>query len=185
MLLDAASCSDDEVYEHVVKTVKSFAPEARGVRSHSLLFDSTILPIYERLGVEYDATYRLELCPYLRPFWKQYNIVEIPTYYADYFDMASQTTGFMLTNLALDTPGMKVLDFHPNLIYINAFDVAGYDATRSFYHDPERLLAARHGGRGTRTLFIELLDYVASKQKITATVGEINSTFRGARSPMV
>lgn len=181
-LTDAHARSDNEVYEHVLKTALSFAPEARGARSHSLFFDSSLLPIYERIGLEYDATFRLELVPNLRPFWKQYNIVEIPTYYADYFDMVSQTTSFDAKNLHLDAPGMKVVDFHPNLVYINAPDLSRYDATRPFYHDTERLAAARFGGRGTRTIFIELLDYVASNKKATATLGEINSAVRAARS---
>jgi hypothetical protein len=73
---------------------------------------------------------------------------------------------------------MKVLDFHPNLVYINAPDTASYDATRSFYHDPERLAASRHEGAGTRVLFLELLDYVASNKKTTATLGEINAAVR-------
>jgi hypothetical protein len=179
-LSGAGSRTDDEVNAHVLTTALSFAPEALGARSHSLFFDSTILPIYANIGLEYDATFRLELVPYLRPFWKQYDIVEIPAYYADYFDMVSQTTGFCASGLMLGAPGMKVLDFHPNLIYINAPDVASYDATRLFYNDPERLAAARHDGRGTRTLFIELLDAVAHRRAATATLAEINAAVRRA-----
>ncbi len=181
-LSDASSRTDNEVYEHVLQTVLSFAPEARGSRSHSLFFDSSLLPIYERIGIEYDATLRLELVPHLRPFWKQHNIVEIPTYYADFFDMVSQTTGFQIQNLKVDVPGLKVFDFHPNLVYINAQDVPGYDATRSFYHDPDRLAAARCDGRGTRTLFLELLDDVVSSKRPTATLGEINTAVRAGRA---
>ena len=177
-LENAHARTDNEVYEHVLKTTLSFAPEARGARSHSLFFDSSLLPIYDRLGLEYDATLRLELVPNLRPFWKQHKIVEIPTYYADYFDMVSQTTGYELANLDLEAPGLKVVDFHPNLIYINAQNVPGYDATRPFYHDPERLAAGRFEGRGARTLFIGLLDYAESNKKKTATLGEINAAFR-------
>ena len=182
LLSNAANRSDSEVYEHVLETVLSFAPEARGSRSHSLLFDSMLLPIYQRLGLEYDATLRLELVPHLQPFWKQHDIVEIPTYYADFFDLVSQTTGFRSENLMLTSPGMKVLDFHPNLVYINAPDVAHYDASRSFYHDSGRLKAARYSGKGTRTLFIELLELVASNGLKTATLGEINAAVRAHRS---
>jgi peptidoglycan/xylan/chitin deacetylase (PgdA/CDA1 family) len=181
MLHDASSRSDIEVYQHVLETVMTFAPEARGSRSHSLFFDSSLLPIYERLGIEYDATFRLELVPNLHPFWKQHHIVEIPTYYADYFDMVSQTTDYNVESLALESPGLKVLDFHPNLVYINAPDVPTYDSTRAFYHDPEKLAAARYDGPGTRTLFLELLDYVTSHKRKTATLGEINAAVRASR----
>lgn len=182
-LADPQNRTDVEVYEHVLKTAHSFAPEAVGSRSHSLFYDTALLPIYASLGLEYDATLRLELAPHLAPCWKQSRIVEIPTYYADYFDMASQTTGFSASNLHMDTPGLKVLDFHPNLVYINAQDVPSYDATRPFYHDAEKLEAARFSGRGTRTLFIELLDYVAKNKKPTATLREINDAFRANSTP--
>lgn len=182
MLPNAPTCTDVEVYEHVLQTVLSFAPEALGARSHSLFYDSSLLPIYERIGIEYDATLRLELVPHLRPFWKQHRILEIPTYYADYFDMVSQTTGFNASNLHLEAPGMKVLDFHPNLVYVNAQDIPGYDAIRPIAHDPEKLAAARYAGRGTRTLFFDVLDYVVSHNMRTATLGEINAAVRASVS---
>lgn len=179
----AATMSDNEIFEGVLRATLSFAPEARGTRSHSLFFDSALLPIYDRIGIEYDATLRCELEPHLRPFWKQHGIVEIPTYYADYFDMVTQRTGFHADGLRLDAPGMKVLDFHPNLIYINAPDVPSYDATRPFYHDPERLAAARYAGRGTRTLFLELLAEIRRRKLVTATLGEVNAAARTRPGP--
>jgi hypothetical protein len=180
MLPNAGELSDAEVQRHVMEVALSFAPEAKGVRAHSLLFDSMLLPLYRRLGIEYDATFRLELVPGLRPFWKQDGIVEIPTYYADYFDLLAHATGFRAAGLTLGQPGMKVLDFHPNLVYINAPDVASYDATRPFYHDAERLAAARYPGLGTRTLFVELLDAVAAGGFPTATLGAVNRAWRAA-----
>ena len=177
-LADAPVRTDREVYEHVVRTVLTFAPEARGVRSHSLFFDSSLLPIYARFGLEYDATLRLELVPHLAPFWKQSGIVEIPTYYADYFDLVEQATEFALSGLRLAAPGMKVFDFHPNLVFINAPDLASYEAVRPIYRDAERLAAARYAGRGTRTLFVELLDAVATGNLPTMTLGAINAAVR-------
>jgi hypothetical protein len=178
----AGERSDAAVHEHIVSSALAFAPEAKGVRSHSLFFDSTLLPLYTRLGIEYDATLRLELQPELRAFWKQHGIVEIPTYYADYFDLASGTTGFDLANVGLQQPGMKVFDFHPNLVYTNATTLDAYNATRPFYHDPEQLLQARQSGRGTRTLFIELLDHIARHKLPCATMGEINRWWRSKPS---
>ncbi len=177
-LRDAGRRTDDEVFEHVVRTTLAFAPEATGVRSHSLFFDSALLPIYRRHGLEYDSTLRLELVPHLRPFRKQHDIVEIPTYYADYFDLLTQTTGFSVAGLKLDAPGLKVVDFHPTLVYVNATDVERYDAIRPFYNDVERLRAARQTGRGTRTLFVELLDAIARAGYPTLTLQQVNAAWR-------
>ena len=171
--------TDAEVQEHVVTTTLSFAPEAKGLRSHSLFYDSTLLPLYSRLGLEYDCSYQMPLCGYLRPFWKQHGIVEIPTYFADHFDIMTGATGFDIARLGLERPGLKVFDFHPNIIYLNARDNDEYMATKGIYHDPERLLESRWHGKGCRTLLTDLLDEVVARRLPTATAGEINQHWRG------
>jgi hypothetical protein len=175
--------SDEDVHNHIVATTLSFAPEAKGVRSHSLYYDSTLLPLYRRLGIEYDCSYQLPLVEGLRPFWKHHGIVEIPTYYADHLDVIEGITGFDIGRLALDRPGIKVLDFHPNIVYLNAPTDALYASTKNVYHDPARLLAVRHPGRGIRTFLIELLAHVASRRIPTAPAGVLNALWRSAASP--
>jgi hypothetical protein len=174
----AGQASDRGVYEHVVATTLKFAPEAKGVRAHSLFYDSGLLPLYRHYGLEYDSSYQLTFVPHLRPFWKHDDIVEIPIYYGDHLDLTVGVTGFELALLGLDRPGRKVFNFHPNIVYLNAPDAAAYAATKDFYRDPERLLAARHHGRGPRTLLIELLDHVCSRNIPTATLGQVNEAMR-------
>jgi peptidoglycan/xylan/chitin deacetylase (PgdA/CDA1 family) len=170
--------SDDEVHLHVLRTTLAFAPEAKGLRAHSLYYDSTLLPLYNRLGLEYDCSYQLPLIVGLRPFWKHHEILEIPTFYGDHFDVITGATGFDVHRLALDRPGMKVFDFHPNLVFLNASCNDTYLSTKTFYHDHDRLLGSREVGKGVRTLLIELLETVTKRQLPTATVGEINAAWR-------
>ena len=92
--------------------------------------------------------------------------------------MDTNATGFELARLRLDAPGMKIFDFHPNLIEINAATVPEYHATRSFYKDPQRLAAARREGAGTRSLFIALLDEIVRRKRPVATLGELNARWR-------
>src|SRR5215471_19613585 len=84
----------------------------------------------------------------LRPFWEHHDIVEIPTYYGDHFDLITGATGFDVARLWLARPGLKVFDFHPNIVFINAGSDADYQATKAFYRDHARLLAARRQGKG-------------------------------------
>jgi peptidoglycan/xylan/chitin deacetylase (PgdA/CDA1 family) len=178
-LCDARLLTDEEIYSNILSSTLAFAPEAKGLRTHSLFYDSMLLPLYRQLGLEFDCTYRLPLVEGLRPFWNQHEILEIPTYYADYFDLLAGATGFDIKGLALDQPGLKVFDFHPNLVYLNASTDTGYRETKSFYHEPERLLAARQPGKGTRTLLVDLLAAVSARRLPTATAGEINTHWRG------
>lgn len=174
----AADALDRDLHQFVLDRTLAFAPEARGVRTHSLYADSTLLPRYRERGIEYDCTARLPLVAGLRPVWQQHDVLAIPTFYADHFDLHTQATGFRLDGLRLDQAGVKVLDFHPNMVFINAVSDEHYQSTRQFYHDPEQLLRLRHGGRGVRTLLVELLEHLEATSVQTLTTGELNRRWR-------
>ena len=162
----------------MVETTRRFCPEATGIRGHSLFYDSELLPIYRKANIEYDSSCSLPLMEGLRPIWKEYDILEFPIYYIDHFDLKSGRTRFELEGLGLNRPGLKVFDFHPNIVFINASSDADYQACRPFYHDYERLLKFRRPGRGARTLFLELIDEIAGRQLPTMTLGELNRRCR-------
>ncbi len=170
--------NEQDIYRHVVKTTLAFAPEAKGVRAHSLFYDSTLVPVYREAGLEYDCSHLMPLVPGLRPYWKEHGMVGLGTYWADHFDIMSGATGFDIAQLHLDRPGIKLLDLHPNIVYLNAADNAQYMATKPYYHDAERLLAERRKARGIRTMLIELLEHVAARRVPVATVGQVNALWR-------
>jgi hypothetical protein len=173
--------SDVEAYRHVVATTREFCPEARGVRAHALFYESDLLPVYREAGLEYDSSYFLPLVDSLRPCRKEHDILELPIYYMDHWDLGAGATGFTLADLRLDGPGLKVFDFHPNLVYLNCAGLAQYEASRASYHDAAALRRQRHAGRGVRTLFLELLDHLAGRGVPTMTLGEVNAAARDGR----
>ena len=68
----------------------------QGLRAHSLYYDLAVLPLlplYRRLGVEYDCSYQRRLLGGLRPFRKHHEIVELLTCYGDHFDVMTAATG--------------------------------------------------------------------------------------------
>jgi hypothetical protein len=174
----AADLSDVEIYRHVVRTTREFCPEAVGVRGHRQFFDSTLLPIYQESGLQYDASLFLPLAHGVVPAMKPHDVLELPTYYIDHSDFNAGYTNFELTALGLERPGLKVFDFHPNTVFINAATNAQYEASKAHYHDPGRLLAMRQTGPGVRTLLIELLDTIADERRPTATLAEVNRQWR-------
>lgn len=165
-------------YRQVVARFKSFAPEAKGVRGHSLHYDSLLLPAYEAHGIEYDSTYQMPLVDQIKPFWKENDILELPIFLNDFFELKSNALGFDAGRIDLDAPGLKVFNMHPNTMFLNASSLAHYDANRRHYHDAERLLEARHRGPGVRTMMIDLLDRIVAKALPTKTLGEVNAMFR-------
>jgi hypothetical protein len=169
---------DEEIYRRVIDATRAFCPEAIGVRAHSLFYDSLLLRLYRESGLQYDSTYALPLMTGLSPFRKEFDIVELPIYYNDHFDLKAQATNFELSALRLDAPGLKVFNFHPNLVFLNAGTDAHYQESKPHYHDVKRLLATRFQGRGVRTLFLDLLDTLAEKPDRVKPLGEINRWWR-------
>jgi len=174
----AESAPDIAVQKAIIETTHAFAPEAKGVRSHARYYVATLLPLYRERGIEYDCSYQLPLVAGLRPMWKEHDVIAIPTYYADHFDLISRATGFDATALHLERQGLKVFDFHPNMVFLNAVSEAHYEANKAAYRDPERLLAQRHPGRGIRTLLLDLIDRVVAQRIPTFTVGDVNAHWR-------
>ena len=170
--------SDIEIYRYVVQTTHTYCPEAIGVRAHSLFYDSALIPIYREAGLQYDSSYFQPMVLGLSPYLKEYELLEIPIYYMDHIDLLEQITEFKVENLHLDQSGIKVFDFHPNMVFINASNEEQYLDSKPYYHNYEQLLKRRYSGRGVRTLFLELLDFIATKQLPTATLRDVNTAWR-------
>lgn len=170
--------SEEILYKKIVSLTQSFCPEAIGVRGHSLFYDSQLLSIYHDCGLQYESNYLMPLVTGLAPFYKEYDMVEIPIFFNDHFELKTNATRFCFDNFNLNAPGLKVFQFHPNMIYINAATNSHYLESKAFYHDAEKLKKSRYKGRGAREFFIELLDKLALQQDQVLTLAEVNTAWR-------
>lgn len=173
--------TEEALCDRIVGAFKAFAPEAKGVRAHSLHYDSLLLPIYRRYGMDYDSSYQIPLVADLAPFWKEYGLLEIPIYFNDHFELKTRATGLDVRKLRLGEAGLKVILLHPNLVFLNAASNAGYLASKPFHQDHATLLQARHRGRGIRTLLLELLDEIVAQKLPVLTLGEVSDLWRPLR----
>lgn len=173
------SMDDSEFYRYIVAATREFCPEAVGTRSHSLILDSDMMPVFRDAGLEYDSSVMLPLAPGLCPVPRSSGILEIPAYYMDHWDLSERATDLRLEDLRLETSGMKVMIFHPNLIFMNAASRAAVNESKPHYHDAQWLLDNRVEGRGIRTLFIEMLDMLGSGSVRPRTLAEVNAEWRG------
>jgi Polysaccharide deacetylase len=169
--------SELDFQQQIVGRLRSFCPEAVGVRAHSLFYETRLLSVYGASGLEYDSSVFLPLMPGIAPFVQSGDIVELPLYYMDHWDLVEQATTFGLSDLRLDAPGLKVVGFHPNLVYLNAGTERDYLDSKARYHDPDWLRGHRRPGRGVRTLFHELLDRLAGESPLP-TLADLNARFR-------
>lgn len=172
---EVASLTDIEFYEFVARATQTFCPEAVGSRSHNLFWDSALTAVYRQQGLKYVSNAFLPLAPGLAPVECVKGLLQLPIYYMDYWDMNEGATGFRLDALHLERDGLMVLDFHPNLLFINAQSAAHYAESKRHYHDPERLQALRAPGRGALTLFLEVLDYLAQPGRRPVLLREVEA----------
>jgi len=173
-----ARWTDEEFYRFVIGAIRPYCPEAVGVRSHALFYDAPLLALYRAENLEYDSSAFLPLAPAIVPVSRGFDLVELPIYYMDHWDLVNGRTGFERDRLHLGSPGLKILDFHPTLIYINAATPAHYAAARPSYHEPHLLEKLRFEGRGCRTLFLEVLDWLAADEIPVRTLADVNATWR-------
>ena len=175
-----AARDDAAVYRAVLAEMRRAVPRAIGSRSHSLIYDSVLLPELADAGFRYDSSYMVPLRS-VEPFEKEHGIWEIPIYYMDHVDLMTGATGFRADRLGLGTPGLKVFDFHPNMVYIDARTEAQYQASKPSYHDPDALLSYRGEGGGVRSLLVAILERARSEGVPFRTLAEVYEAAAGQR----
>lgn len=173
--------TDRDFYSAILSRCRDYCPDAIGVRAHSLISDSELLHVYGYAGLQYDSSYMLPLAHRLEPVWKGDGILELPIYYMDHWDMREQATRFNLSAIDLAAPGLKVFDFHPNLIFMNAAVESDYLEMRPHFHDPDWIRNNRRAGKGARTIFTELLDAM-DPRSASVTLGDVNQRWRASRT---
>jgi putative ubiquitin-RnfH superfamily antitoxin RatB of RatAB toxin-antitoxin module len=144
----------------VVERLLDFVPEAKSVRSHSLVQGSRILDAYRQSGLTHDATHFVEPSAAESPRpWRHWNgLVRVPLTWED--DVACiQTPGKPRTDTspARGAAGIRQLNFHPVHVFLNTEELGRYERTRPLHCDPKRLEKERHSGVGVRTLLNQII----------------------------
>lgn len=146
----------------VVERLLEIVPEAKSVRSHSMMQSSVILEIFAELGLSHDVNCFIPTIVHVetKPWRLWSGMVRVPYHWEDdltclYMDRQIIVPGI---NDTLERNSFCTFDFHPIHIFLNTESIRRYKVAKAFYHDPESLVAYRNPGRGTRTWFIELLD---------------------------
>jgi hypothetical protein len=156
-------------------------PKARGVRSHALAISTRIFEIYAQSGLTYDSSYYM-FNKIIWPFSTVGNMLEMPIFFEDdlYFKQKEKQE-FSLQNLNLESPGLKIFNFHPVHIFLNTYSMSHYLEAKEDYHIPKKLAKKRGKKPGTRNIFIELLEYIQNNCKKTYSLSEIENMTRSGK----
>ncbi len=153
----------------VLATSMHLVPEARSMRSHALVQSSPILTaVLESTPIRCDSSLLLPDVVGIGPVRFPHaggELVRIPYFWEDDVEMLRREPRWTLHDYG-DGPGLRVFDFHPVHVFLNAADTESYrvlvagGGLASIAEEE----AVRHvrTGPGPATLFLEIADRLAS-----------------------
>ena len=166
----------------ILEQVKSWYPDAVGVRSHSRTVSAILIDQFISMGLRYDAN---QICPYqdgLMPYAYR-GFCRFTDFWQDDVH-AIYRRPFVLSNIPIDSAGMKIFNFHPVHIYLNTESLERYQVARVHYQDPRKLAEFRNTKtKGARNLLIEILDYLTIHRRQIFPLREVAQEFLATSEP--
>lgn len=152
----------------VLATCMSLVPEATTMRSHALVQSSPILThVIASTPIRCDCSILLPGAPNLEPVGyphAQGPLVRVPYFWEDDVEMMRELPCWTL-DADEPAPGLRVYDFHPVHVYLNAVDPRPYEALRRrgrLQEIPEALARDLvQPGAGAGSLFVDIADHLA------------------------
>jgi hypothetical protein len=152
--------SPDEVIDFCLAIV----PGADTFRSHAISDNNHILLNLARRGFVADSNLATFLQPGLAPVIHSTGLLRFPIFFEDdvFLWWASPDLEPALLRPLLLAPGLKVLNFHPAFVAINAPSVDYFDARRRSLFGPAgaHTQIEPYAGRGVARLLVDLIDTV-------------------------
>lgn len=129
------------------------------VRCHSFFENTPVLGKLFANGLRADSNLGLFGQGGLVPLIHCTGLLRFPVFFEDdvFFNLADGALSLEPLRSALFSPGLKILNFHPSLVGLNAPSQGHYDAARSELFGPASGPHLEFGGRGTRTILRELV----------------------------
>lgn len=172
------------VLQHCMELV----PDATSLRTHSLVQSTPLLArIVSDTPITTDVSLFLPCMPNLRPFSYRAGgrpLLRLPYFWEDDNEMQQVSPCWRLARLLNVGPGLKVFDFHPVHVYMNAERMEAYRSLTSRVSRLEDLEEADlrgviRAGEGTKSLFLELVEHLAASER-TVRVRDVDFACRAA-----
>jgi hypothetical protein len=164
-------------FDEVMRRMKEWYPEAVGTRSHCDFFGNNVANLAVANGLIYDVSVFEWNMPFCQGHIDYNRMVRFSYFWEDGIHM---DMNFPLTweDVRLATPGLKIMNVHPILIYLNCETdddrrrvVRPYkDLTRVQRSDIDPFIRQQ---RGIRDLWVELLESLTANNVRTHLLGDV------------
>jgi hypothetical protein len=141
-------------------------PDARGVRTHTLINSCNLSIDYHRRGFEWVSAREEPGRRGIAPYREAWGVWHVPIYYMDTMDFSFSdywpdvsATPFAreLLEAAIREPGTYVFDFHPIHLLLNSTSASAYLSRRDRFIAGEPLGELRCEGYGTGDYYADLV----------------------------
>lgn len=169
-----------ELEQHIEERMRDY-PGSEGVRSHSFFFTERLRPIYRDYGFLYQSNVMMYMQDNIKPYYMAPGMVEVPLYWMDnfYIEMEAGAADFTLPSEYLESPGLKLFNFHPVHVFLNTCSLQDYEQAKKYYHQADELVKYRNTARkGVGDMFVELLKYIADKKMATRSISGIARQYK-------
>ena len=164
--------SHGDTVDAILATCMRLVPEATTMRSHALVQSSAILArVLASTPIRCDSSIMLPEAPHIEPVGFPHAegpLVRVPYFWEDDVEMMRDCPRWTLDADpdAAHEGGLRVYDFHPVHVYLNAADMAPYHALRArgalTELAEERAQDLVQPGAGTGSLFHEIVEHLAA-----------------------
>ena len=159
--------------DDVLAYIKKIVPEAISMRTHGLYQSSNFLV---KAATEYDVLIDVSLflprATHLQPHklkWHGSLLWRVPYFWEDDSEMFEDNSIWNLSDVRLNTDGLKVFDFHPIHIALNTESFERYDSLKRIlplkFWDKTFIEGHANKGSGPKNLFLDLVYELSGKGK--------------------
>jgi len=158
--------------DSILKYLKTIIPNAKSIRTHSLLQSSHLLLKFQKYGIENDVSLNLEKTPNLVPHHsKFFNLFRFPFFWGDGHEMVEVNQNWSMNNSDYSLNGLKIFYFHPIHIFLNSKNWDKYNLLKNevglLNMNPGNSQDYINKENGTCTLFNNIIQYLENKQSFT------------------
>ncbi len=163
--------------DRIIDELLEIHPDAKGVRSHSMLQSSQLIQKFSEKGFVYESNHFLPYHSKVKPYKLWTGMIRIPFNWEDDIHW-SYGHGFDDHKMDLNDSGLNIFNFHPIHIFLNTENEQRYNDAKVFYKNPSKLRTFRNSKtEGSRDLLIRLLEHIKEHKLVTKTQFEIAKDF--------
>jgi len=167
----------------VMMFLKKIYPHSSLIRTHGLIQSTDLLAMLTtRFNIEADVSIFLpgtpDIIPHEMYFSKESkSLIRIPYFWEDDFEFYKPVSCWSFDDQRYHCSGLKVFNFHPIHVVLNSQDEKAYQSIKSGKKiQDSTMLEIKpmiNKGIGTRTLFVDLVDYLSKRKELQFKIGDI------------